>query len=113
MSLLWDLRFEPTTSRLLSRCSLPTKLKRQWCLPASTFSLAEDPFRILLGSRYTDTKLDPLFRAKRLKFEVTAQVVWTQSFGNWLFGLVARFSLRVREVLGSIPRTALCDSALK
>ena len=27
---------------------------------------------------------------------------------NWLFGLVAWFSLRVREVLGSIPRTALC-----
>ena len=29
-------------------------------------------------------------------------------FYNWLFGLVAWFSLRVREVLGSIPRTALC-----
>ena len=26
---------------------------------------------------------------------------------HWLFGLVAWFSLRVREVLGSIPRTAL------
>ena len=26
---------------------------------------------------------------------------------NWLFGLVVWFSLRVREVLGSIPRTAL------
>ena len=30
---------------------------------------------------------------------------------HWLFGLVAWFSLRVREVLGSIPRTALCPSA--
>ena len=58
-------------------------------MSASTFTLAENPFRTLLGSRYTDTKLDPLFRAKRLKFEVTAQVVWTQSLGNWLFGLVA------------------------
>ena len=29
---------------------------------------------------------------------------------DWLFGLVAWFSLRVREVLGSIPRTALDQS---
>ena len=35
--------------------------------------------------------------------------VFLTTFHNWLLGLVAWFSLRVREVLGSIPRTALCS----
>ena len=39
--------------------------------------------------------------------KVMAHASLSFSFDDWLFGLVVWFSLRVREVLGSIPRTAL------
>ena len=41
------------------------------------------PLKILFGSFWAGTG------AARLKFEVTDQIVRTQSLGNWLFGLVA------------------------
>ena len=63
--------------------------------------------KILFGSFWAGT------RAARLKFEVTVQIARTQSLDDWLFGLVASFSLRVRGVRGSIPRTTFCDAALK
>jgi len=40
----------------------------------------------------------------------TAHSARVTTSNTWLFGLVLWFSLRVREVLGSIPRTALCRS---
>ena len=84
--------------------ALPTKLKRQWRLPANH---THSGWRSFSGPSWAGT------RAERLKFEVTVHIVRTQSLGNWLFGLVAWFSLRVREVLGSVPTTALCDATLK
>ena len=50
----------------------------------------------------------PLPPAFLLKFLFTN--VQNYVDGYWLFGLVVWFSLRVREVLGSIPRTALDQS---
>ena len=46
MSLLWDSSPRPPA---YWAGALPTKLKRQWRLPASILSPVEDPFRVLLG----------------------------------------------------------------
>ena len=40
-------------------------------------------------------------------------LIHVRSFANWLLGLVARFSLRVREVPGSIPGAALILTLLR
>ena len=46
MSLLWHSSPRPPS---YWAGALPTKLKRQWRLPASILPPAEDPFRVLLG----------------------------------------------------------------
>ena len=47
------------------------------------------------------------FSAAAVALETLVISGWLDPHSNWLFGLVAWFSLGVREVLGSFPRTAL------
>ena len=67
------------------------------------------PTQLLTSSLFSCLLLQ-LTHAPQAQLHSTAP--WTTPFHpiiTWLFGLVAWFSLRVREVLGSIPRTALWD----
>ena len=91
-SLLWDLSPRPPA---YWAGALPTNLKRQWHLPASILTPAEDPFRVLLG-------------------QVLGLKGWNSRSRSTLFGHRALAILaQGARGLGSSPRTALCDAALK